>query len=45
METKGLIKQSQQASGTSGNPPIEVQITDKGLGYIQCMRDYGIGLK
>lgn len=41
---KGMTNESPIPNDKAGKDPIEVTISEKGLGYLQALEDYGIGL-
>jgi len=41
---KGITNETTIPNGKPGKDPIEVTLTEKGLGYLQALEDYGIGL-
>jgi DNA-binding PadR family transcriptional regulator len=43
MENDGLIIQDKIPNPDGGNNLGVAKITEKGLGYLQCLEDYGIG--
>lgn len=42
MENKNMIKQFPPKSMRVKGSPLEVEITEKGMGYLHCMDDFGI---